>query len=213
MSSSATPHRSQQTTSQRLDYIIVLDFEATCGPTVPKSDSEIIEFPMIVIDTQQRAATHEFQVYVKPTLHPILDDFCTELTGITQDQVDAGVSFVEALELAHDFVQPFVKQRNRSAILTCGDWDLKTMLPLQAEREAVPVVSPFDKWINIKKDFELVYKTRKAGMVPMLNHLGLTLEGRHHSGIDDCRNIARVALAMMDDGHVFGKPGTIRQRS
>jgi len=29
-------------------------------------------------------------------------------------------------------------------------------------------------------------------MVAMLNYLNLELEGRHHSGIDDAKNIARV---------------------
>jgi len=33
----------------------------------------------------------------------------------------------------------------------------------------------------------------RMGMAGMLSSLGLTLEGRHHSGIDDCRNIARIA--------------------
>lgn len=29
-------------------------------------------------------------------------------------------------------------------------------------------------------------------MPGMLTHLGLALEGRHHSGLDDCKNIARI---------------------
>ena len=44
-------------------------------------------------------------------------------------------------------------------------------------------------------------------MAGMLRKLGMTLEGRHHSGIDDCRNISRVALKMMADGCVFGVAG------
>ena len=32
--------------------------------------------------------------------------------------------------------------------------------------------------------------------------LGLALEGRHHSGIDDSRNIARILQRMIADGYV-----------
>lgn len=35
----------------------------------------------------------------------------------------------------------------------------------------------------------------------MLNILGMKLEGRHHSGIDDCKNIARIAIVSIRSGH------------
>ena len=47
--------------------------------------------------------------------------------------------------------------------------------------------------------FELRTK-RGLGMVRMLNMLGLRLVGRHHSGIDDCRNIARIVQRMIQAG-------------
>jgi len=31
-------------------------------------------------------------------------------------------------------------------------------------------------------------------MAGMLNILGMKLDGRHHSGIDDCRNIAKIVV-------------------
>lgn len=34
----------------------------------------------------------------------------------------------------------------------------------------------------------------------MLDKLGLKYEGRPHSGLDDSRNIARIALRMLQDG-------------
>jgi len=40
-------------------------------------------------------------------------------------------------------------------------------------------------------------------MAGMLNYLRLPLEGRHHSGIDDCRNISRIARQMLKDGASF----------
>ena len=40
-------------------------------------------------------------------------------------------------------------------------------------------------------------------MPHMLELTGLELEGRHHSGIDDSRNIARVALKLLEEGYEF----------
>uniref|UniRef100_A0A7S4KAW0 Exonuclease domain-containing protein n=2 Tax=Odontella aurita TaxID=265563 RepID=A0A7S4KAW0_9STRA len=41
-------------------------------------------------------------------------------------------------------------------------------------------------------------------MAGMLRELGMELRGRHHSGIDDCRNIARICERMLKDGWVPG---------
>lgn len=40
-------------------------------------------------------------------------------------------------------------------------------------------------------------------MEGMLNFLKLKLEGRHHSGIDDARNISKIILKLIDDGHNY----------
>jgi len=36
--------------------------------------------------------------------------------------------------------------------------------------------------------------------------LNLTLDGRHHSGIDDTRNIAKILLKMIADSHTNFQP-------
>lgn len=57
--------------------------------------------------------------------------------------------------------------------------------------------------INIKTAFRVKYGYKNAkGMAKMLEALKMKLEGRHHSGIDDCGNILRVAKRMVDDGWV-----------
>jgi hypothetical protein len=37
--------------------------------------------------------------------------------------------------------------------LTCGDWDLKTMLPSQCRHFNLAYPNYFKKWINVKKVF------------------------------------------------------------
>lgn len=48
--------------------------------------------------------------------------------------------------------------------------------------------------------FTLFYKIKSGTMVEMLNHLNIELEGFHHSGIDDCRNISKIMIRMIEDG-------------
>jgi len=46
---------------------------------------EIIEFPIVIVDVKAKAVKAIFQTYVKPVIDPKLTEFCTQLTGITQD--------------------------------------------------------------------------------------------------------------------------------
>ena len=71
--------------ASKLRYLLVLDFEATCGESgFPRDQMEVIEFPTIVYDLQERKEVGRFHEYVKPVIQPQLTGFCTKLTGITQ---------------------------------------------------------------------------------------------------------------------------------
>lgn len=73
---------------QPFSHILVCDFEATCASGSVHYPHEIIEFPVVVLDTATLRIVAEFHRYVKPVRNPKLTAFCTELTGITQDMVD-----------------------------------------------------------------------------------------------------------------------------
>ncbi|OQR85065.1 hypothetical protein ACHHYP_20614 [Achlya hypogyna] len=184
-----------------LRYILVLDFEATCSPTLARSDMEIIEFPIVVVDMETRTVVAEFHSYVRATLHDgLLDPFCTELTGIDQETVNGAPDFRTVFADACAFCTSYLA---RGIFVTCGDWDLKSMLPTQCARSGLAIPDDFTCWINIKQAFHAWNGQRPRGMVDMLSVLGMPLVGRHHSGIDDSRNIAAVAMRMLEGGHVF----------
>eukprot|EP00045_Choanoeca_perplexa_P008712 m.81983 g.81983 ORF g.81983 m.81983 type:complete len:196 (+) comp14588_c0_seq2:76-663(+) len=190
-----------------MDYLIVLDFEATCEKDKRIQPQEIIEWPSVLIDVKQRRVVDEFHTYVRPTHHPRLSSFCTELTGITQSQVDAGKPFTTAYRdhqqwLEKHGLSPSNAQLSSHtyAYVTCGDWDLKTCLPSQLATSAQGSHRGYRQWINIKRAFSQWQGGRVRGMPDLLDRCGLKLEGRHHSGIDDTRNIARCALHMLERG-------------
>jgi inhibitor of KinA sporulation pathway (predicted exonuclease) len=149
-----------------------------------------------------------------PFIHlPLSAYFCSQILTIrfyrvfriTQDQVDAGVVFTEALERHQKWLADHgLLDGTKSFIfVTCGDWDLRQMMPPQCKTSGVKVPSPYCKWINIKFPFCDKYNTKPLGMAGMLRRLDMNIQGRHHSGIDDCRNIARIMKRMLEEGVVF----------
>lgn len=176
------------------DFLAVLDFEATCWKD--SNAHEIIEFPTVVIDVRTRQIVDRIEQFVKPKNNPKLSSFCTNLTTITQDQVDAGVTFPEALQAQSQLLSKYPN----AVLVTCGDWDLKTMLPMDAKVHNIKIPASYRAWINIKLAFNAFLNKRVRGMEDMLNILKLKLQGTPHRGIDDCVNIATICIALLERG-------------
>ncbi|KPA79106.1 putative phosphotransferase [Leptomonas pyrrhocoris] len=219
VATTATAAASSSIAPQPFDVYVVLDFEATCEENRRLADPEVIEFPFVLVDARTARPVAEFQRYVKPVRHPTLSAFCTELTGITQDTVDGRPTFPAVYREALDFIARAglgdAPPWRSYCVVTCGDWDLKVMLPAQmavSGQQGVP--ASFQRWCNLKKlmgQLNLAPSSggggRKnggapSGMPEMLRLLGLPLQGRHHSGIDDCRNIASVLCELLKRGYV-----------
>lgn len=167
----------------------VVDVEATCwdGETPPGAVSEIIEIGLTVVDlaSSERRARH--RVLVRPARSTV-SEFCTELTGLTQDEVDTGVSFAEACRLLATEHEAGVR-----AWASWGDYDRKQFL---TQCEATRTTYPFGQChTNAKLVFSEAYSLkRRQGMAAALRIAGLPLEGRHHRGEDDAWNIAALVL-------------------
>jgi ERI1 exoribonuclease 3 len=215
-------------------YYCVIDFEATCLRDSQISNQEIIEFPAVFINAETLSAEFEFHSYVKPVRNAMLSEFCTELTGIEQATVDAAPEFGRVFFQFCSFLAEHGlaggKTRTRASgdvmppreiiFVTHGDWDLKTMLPQQCQVSNMKVPSEFKRWVNLKnvyKDWETQREAEKKGhkkkssrrglgMAHMLTYLDMELVGRHHSGIDDTRNIARMLVELCRRGAVVKCP-------
>lgn len=186
------------------DYICVVDFEATCEEDNPADfHHEIIEFPMVLVNTHTLEIVDSFQEYVKPELNPQLSDFCVKLTGITQKMVDEADTFPGVLQRAVTWLQEReLGTKYKYAILTDGAWDMSKFLNIQCRISRIRYPHFAKKWINIRKSYGNFYKVPRTQtkLSTMLEKMGLKYEGRPHSGLDDSRNIARIALRMLQDG-------------
>lgn len=183
-----------QNIEQRFKYLLILDFEATCEKFIKINPQEIIEFPCVAISTQDWQIKDVFHEYVKPRFRPNLTPFCSELTGIVQEMIDDKAYFPEIMKQFITWIErgKYFEDINKSAFVTCGDWDLKTMLPSQCETEELIVPNYCFEWINLKKIFCDVIKVYPHGIIDMLARLNIPQIGRLHSGIDDVKNMINI---------------------
>lgn len=188
-------------------YVCILDFEATCfeNNEVPRNKMEIIEFPSLLYkvntDNNSYEFISEFHEYVKPTYKPKLTDFCKNLTGITQEIVDVSNTIDIVYNNHIKWLNTFITENDNFIIATCGAWDLKTMLPNEIYNKNLKIHKYYNRFMNVKDEFNYFYKKNAKGMIDMLNFLKIKLTGKHHSGIDDTRNITKILLEMIKKGH------------
>ncbi|XP_053433404.1 ERI1 exoribonuclease 3 isoform X6 [Nycticebus coucang] len=190
---------------QRYHYFLVLDFEATCDkPQI--HPQEIIEFPILKLNGRTMEIESTFHMYVQPVVHPQLTPFCTELTGIIQAMVDGQPSLQQVLERVDEWMakEGLLDPNVKSIFVTCGDWDLKVMLPGQCQYLGLPIADYFKQWINLKKAYSFAMGCwPKNGLLDMNKGLSLQHIGRPHSGIDDCKNIANIMKTLAYRGFIF----------
>ncbi|XP_007549749.1 ERI1 exoribonuclease 2 [Poecilia formosa] len=220
-SQSASGLKKSVISNQIFSYLIVIDFESTCWREKNNYGQEIIEFPAVLLNTSSGEVESEFHMYVQPQEHPVLSEFCTELTGITQVQVEAGVPLQICLSRFNRWVQNLQldkgvmfpnKQQTCSAsdvsqklctFLTWSDWDLGVCLQYECKRKQLHKPDVLSSWIDLRSTYRLFYSRKPKGLNGALQDLGIQFSGREHSGLDDARNTAQLAVRMMRDGCVL----------
>jgi len=185
-------------------YLCVLDVEATCDRSNRGWAHEIIELPIVLVDLHTLTVVNEFRSFVRPTVVTTLTEFCTELTGIGQSSVDEADTLPEVLQQIDAWLSTngleYGADRRDFAFATDGPWDLMQFLDGECERKGIRKPDYFDKWVNLKDLYADFYKVKRCKIARMLELQGMQPEGRLHSGIDDTRNIARIAMQMGRDG-------------
>ncbi|KAM6320268.1 ERI1 exoribonuclease 2 [Podargus strigoides] len=204
---------------QRFGYLIVVDLEATCWRDRGRRPPEIIEFPAVLLNTSTGEIESEFHTYVQPQEHPVLSEFCTELTGITQNQVEEGVPLNICLSQFLKWIQKIQKEKKiifssgipshstseakPCTFLTWTDWDLGVCLQYECKRKQLRKPDILNSWIDLKATYRAFYNRKPKGLSGALQDLGIAFAGREHSGLDDSRNTACLAWRLICDGCVL----------
>jgi inhibitor of KinA sporulation pathway (predicted exonuclease) len=184
------------------DFVNVIDVESTCWepPEYQPRDqiSEIIEVGIAVVDLKNLVITENEGILIKPQ-NSKLSKFCTKLTTLTQEQVDKGIFIQEAYEL----LKNKYGSKNRTFI-SWGDYD-RSMFERNSRDYGIKY--PFGpRHHNLKNAFTLLYGLdRELGVDKALEYLGMELEGTHHRGVDDSRNIAKILIHNLKRFRSHGK--------
>lgn len=179
----------------RLDAVVVIDIEATCWEKEADRPagqmSDIIEIGVAVVSLSRLETTHSASILVKPTRSTV-GPFCTKLTTITQEMVDKdGIYFLEACErLRNEY------RAHERTFVSYGDYDRKKF---EKDCTDLKVRYPFGpRHLNIKNfAAQALGMSKEAGMDQTLQLMGMKLEGIHHRGGDDAKNIAKIYISLM----------------
>jgi len=188
-----------------MNYIIV-DLEATCWENDRSTPNEIIEIGAVKLN-ENPLVIDEFQSFVKPMLNPVLSDFCKKLTSIQQEEVDQASSFVEVVREFQNWIgQDYW-------ICSWGLYDKKQFkhdcelynLPTEWLRNHISIKHQHGKLLagrlqsegKPRRDIKRV--ERGVGMETTLKMMNIPLEGTHHRGIDDARNITKIFVKLFPE--------------
>ena len=171
--------------------LIVFDLEATCWPEGTSVErQETIEVGAVRVGPEGLPAG-EFQRLVKPRDEPVLSGFCRDLTGIRQEEVDGAEPFPAVLDAFLSWGGP--------EPVRWASWSLYDLRQLKADcqRHNIQLPATVECHVDLRRQFADIQEKEPVTMKRALELTGMTLEGSHHRGIDDARNIARLAAIIM----------------
>lgn len=186
--------------------IFIVDIEATCWEDrghYTMHETEIIEIGCVIATTSGEVLD-EFGTFVRPVNDPVLSEFCTRLTSITQQDVDKAPVYQDAMRLLDDWIN------NRDG--TWGSWGNYDFREFASMERRYASHCEFLKklHVNLKKSWRQTTRHSRTGLRSALAFHGIEFEGTHHRGIDDARNVARL-LPFIDYHRILAGVGALQR--
>lgn len=181
-----------------MNYII-FDLEATCWEGWDKGHNETIEIGAVKINDQKEVIS-EFEQFIRPLKHPLLSDFCKKLTSIRQEDIDTAPYFDEGVEKFKEWIGFGTEE-----YVLCS-WGFYDQRQFESDCRLFGLeVNWLKPHISLKHQHGQFKKLKRSlGMKSALELDGLNLEGTHHRGIDDARNIAKIFIKYFDKWTIKG---------
>ncbi len=174
--------------------ILCIDIEATCWEgrppnKFPDQRNEIIEIGITPISLQTKLIGLSESILVKPPTTTV-SEFCTQLTTLTQEQIDEhGVPFEKAMETLRT-----VYNSHKNIFASWGDYDRRSFEKNCRWNEVPNPISNMN--LNVKTLFAVVHGFN-GSLDKCAAHIGVGFEGTHHRGVDDSRMVAKILSRLM----------------
>lgn len=189
-----------------LNHTFIVDVEATCfaeddqkHPTESRL-KEVIEIGIVKMDLRSFDIVQSKSYVVQPKFTKI-SEFCTQLTGWKQSDVDKGRDLVQTFA---DIKRDFGMTKNHTW-WSYGEFD-KYILSIGCGKISPDALyhlesSPFSDMrahFNAKTLLAMRFNfKRELGMAKALEHFNLSLDGNHHNGLDDATNTAKLVKLIL----------------
>jgi 3'-5' exoribonuclease 1 len=173
---------------------IIYDLEATCWlGRPPHGINEIIEIGAYKIN-EFGEVLGIFNQFVKPTVNPILSDFCRKLTSIKQVDVDKSKKFPGVISDFHEWINLDEDYR----LCSWGKFDIELL------RNDCNLHKLETEWldlnINVKGQYHDIKGEHKlTGLKNTIKHEGMEFTGIHHRAISDAENLAKIFIKYIDE--------------
>ena len=180
-------------------YVVVFDLEFTAWEgsmasrwTRPGEHTEVVQIGAVKLDAETLKITDEFECLVRPRVNPVLSQYLTDLTGITNAMIgERGLDFITAYRAFLDFV-------GLSPTWAFGRDDLifADNLKLYAW-DALPV-PPYSNAIPWFAEHGVDLKGKHA--CDVAEAAGTVFVGRKHDALADARGVAAGIRAVVERG-------------
>lgn len=168
---------------------VLLDLEATCcdDGSIPKHEAEIIEIGAAIVD-ENMSVLATYSEFVRPVKHPVLHPFCTQLTTITQSDVDEADTFGTVSKR----FESWLALHQPTWYGSWGEYDRK-QLGRDAELWGIAHSMGELSFLNIKSIFSQCAGIRKGkGMKKAMRMLKVESEGTQHRAMVDVMNMITI---------------------
>lgn len=175
--------------------MLIIDLEATCWDQMKRSDqlliTEIISVGVVEVCLKSRVILKKKEFLVRPKNNPILSSYCTELTGITQEQVDSAPD----LRIVSKKIRQFFPGSENMIWSAYGDDNNLVVSDFTAKKAVIPFKGSYydiQELFMMKKGLEKRVNLEKA-----MEMVGLSFIGRKHNSLVDAENTARLLLEIL----------------
>jgi 3'-5' exoribonuclease 1 len=176
-------------------HYIVFDLEATCWDGAPPNNiREIIEIGALKLN-RYGEVKDTFSRFIRPKVNFPLSPYCMTLTGIKQLEVGSAPFFPEVIESFFHWANIWEEEYS---LISWGAKDLELLLNDCALHHIE--TDWIDPHVNLKKQYkDLKALPKPVGLLNALKREGYDFEGRHHRGLDDAANLAKIFVKYIDE--------------
>lgn len=170
---------------QKLRRLNIYDLEATCWEDREKTkrEGEIIEIGIVPLDLRTMEVRYDLgQSWLIKPKRTEISKYCTELTGITQDEINAKAKPLN--EVMNSIRKSYSKEN------PCAGWGWYDYWKLNQACSENNVDFPFNRmYQDLKMLYALLAKrTKPAGLREAISEQGLKFIGDQHRALNDAIN-------------------------